>query len=169
MHVVFRRDRNVSSKNPGSGVDPRCGASWARRQGVLLLVTCSLHKQRKVTRSPQGSESRCCSWRPRHHMKQRHCRSQRQEQKLPSPLPLSRWRERGKQKPQQKPQHSNGQSQSHSHSHSRSRSQNQNHNYGQSQSPHPTRPLAFSKERGPEAKPTIPTSRITHYTPPRHC
>ncbi len=57
MCVVFRRYKDVSSKNPASGVNPRRAAAWARRQGVFLLVTSSLHKQRKVTRSPQGSES----------------------------------------------------------------------------------------------------------------
>jgi hypothetical protein len=35
MHVVFRRDRDVSSKNPGSGVDLERAARKARRQGVL--------------------------------------------------------------------------------------------------------------------------------------
>jgi len=62
MHVVFRHDRDVVSKNPAGGVDPRRVAAWARRQGVFLLVIFSLHKQRKVTRSPKGSESLCsCS------------------------------------------------------------------------------------------------------------
>jgi hypothetical protein len=52
MCVVFRRDRDVSSKNPASGVDPRCAAAWARRQGVLSLGHVSLHKQRKVCSPP---------------------------------------------------------------------------------------------------------------------
>ncbi len=63
MHVVFRHDRDVVSKNPAGGVDPRRAAAWARRQGVFLLVIFSLHKQRKVTRSPKGRESpgfSCC-------------------------------------------------------------------------------------------------------------
>gem|GEM_PF-1882118 len=48
MCVVFRRDTDVSSKNPAGGVDPRRAAVWARRQGVLSLGHLSLHKQRKV-------------------------------------------------------------------------------------------------------------------------
>ncbi len=48
MCVVFRRYKDVSSKNPASGVDPRRIATWARRQGVLSLGHVSLHKQRKV-------------------------------------------------------------------------------------------------------------------------
>ena len=48
MCVVFRRYKDVSSKNPASGVDPRRAAAWARRQGVLSLGHLSLHKQRKV-------------------------------------------------------------------------------------------------------------------------
>ncbi|MGE8280729.1 MAG: hypothetical protein ACN6O2_09860, partial [Stenotrophomonas sp.] len=65
--VVFRRDRDVSSKNPASAVDPRRAAAWARRQGVLSLgylffaqaKKCSSTAERlvKVTRSPKGSES----------------------------------------------------------------------------------------------------------------
>jgi len=34
-HVVFRRDRDVSSKNPGSAVDLERAARRVRRQGVL--------------------------------------------------------------------------------------------------------------------------------------
>lgn len=48
MCVVFRRDRDVPSKNPAGGVDPRRVAAWARRQGVFSLGHVSLHKQRKV-------------------------------------------------------------------------------------------------------------------------
>ncbi len=48
MCVVLRRYKDVSSKNPASGVDPRRIATWARRQGVLSLGHVSLHKQRKV-------------------------------------------------------------------------------------------------------------------------
>ncbi len=55
MCGVFRRDRDVSSKNPADGVDPRCAASWARRQGVLSLRQVSLHRQRKVARAPLGA------------------------------------------------------------------------------------------------------------------
>ncbi len=54
MCVVFRRDMDVSSKNPASGVDPRRVATWARRQGVLSLGHLSLHKQRKVCSRAEG-------------------------------------------------------------------------------------------------------------------
>ena len=35
MHVVFRHDKDVVSKNSVGGVDPARAARWARRQGVL--------------------------------------------------------------------------------------------------------------------------------------
>ncbi len=65
--VVFRRYMDVPSKNaPGSGGPAR---SAGMRPGVLtshsavgkapLLVTFSLHKQRKVTRAPKVHESLC--------------------------------------------------------------------------------------------------------------
>ena len=82
MHVVFRHDRDVVSKNPAGGVDPRRAAAWAWRQGVFLLVIFSLHKQRKVTRSPKGRESSCsCSCFSRSRSRSR-CRCQDQDQRL---------------------------------------------------------------------------------------
>ena len=51
MHVVFRRDMDVSSKNPGGGVNPARAARRARRLGHVSLGYFSLHEQREVTRS----------------------------------------------------------------------------------------------------------------------
>ena len=53
MHVVFRHDRDVVSKNPGGGVNPARGARGARRQGVLSFGYFSLHEQRKLARFPE--------------------------------------------------------------------------------------------------------------------
>ncbi|WP_313255293.1 hypothetical protein [Stenotrophomonas acidaminiphila] len=88
MHVVFRRDRDVSSKNPAVGVDPARVARRARRQGVLSLGYFSLHEQREVTRSCEAgvtallSSSRlgCCFF-PEQSPKQR--LKQDQELSLP--------------------------------------------------------------------------------------
>ncbi len=64
MHVVFRRDRDVSSKNPAGGVNPARVARRARRQGVLSLGYFSLHEQREVTRSCEaGAKARPSSFR----------------------------------------------------------------------------------------------------------
>ena len=51
MHVVFRHDKDVVSKNPAGGVNLERVARKARRQGVLSLGHVSLHEQRKVARS----------------------------------------------------------------------------------------------------------------------
>ena len=51
MCVVFRRDMDVSSKNPGGGVNPARAARRARRLGRVSLGYFSLHEQREVTRS----------------------------------------------------------------------------------------------------------------------
>ena len=64
MHVVFRRDKDVSSKNPAGGVNPARLARRARRQGVLSLGYFSLHEQREVTRSCEaGAKARPSSFR----------------------------------------------------------------------------------------------------------
>ena len=64
MHVVFRRDKDVSSKNPAGGVNPARVARRARRQGVLSLGYFSLHEQREVTRSCEaGAKARPSSFR----------------------------------------------------------------------------------------------------------
>ena len=62
--VVFRRDRDVSSKNPAGGVDPRHAVPWARRQGRVSLGYFSLHEQREVTRSCEaGAKALLSSFR----------------------------------------------------------------------------------------------------------
>ena len=54
MCVVFRRDRDVSSKNPASGVDPRRVAAWARRQGVLSFGYLFFAQAKKSNSLPAG-------------------------------------------------------------------------------------------------------------------
>ena len=63
-HVVFRRYMDVSSKNPGSGVDLERAARKARRQGVLSLGHLSLHKQRKVCSRAEGGRKPLILIRP---------------------------------------------------------------------------------------------------------
>ena len=52
MHVVFRHDRDVVSKNPGGGVDPTRVARWARRQGVLSLGYLFFARAKKSSSLP---------------------------------------------------------------------------------------------------------------------
>ena len=63
--VVFRRDMDVSSKNPGGGVDPECRRHGGRGgRGVLSLGYFSLHEQREVTRSCEaGAKALLSSFR----------------------------------------------------------------------------------------------------------
>ena len=53
-HVVFRRYRDVSSKNPGGGVDPRRVALWAQRQGVLSFGYFFFAQAKKSDSLPAG-------------------------------------------------------------------------------------------------------------------
>ena len=53
MHVVFRHDRDVVSKNPGGGVDPTRVARWARRQGVLSFGYLFFARAKKSSSLPE--------------------------------------------------------------------------------------------------------------------
>src|SRR5690606_35742908 len=52
MHVVFRHDMDVVSKNPGGGVDPRHAVPWARRQGVLSFGYLFFARAKKSSSLP---------------------------------------------------------------------------------------------------------------------
>ena len=54
MHVVFRHDMDVVSKNPAGGVDLERVARKARRQGVLSFGYLFFAQAKKSNSLPEG-------------------------------------------------------------------------------------------------------------------
>ena len=54
MHVVFRHDTDVVSKNPAGGVNPTRVARWVRRQGVLSFGYLFFARAKKSSSLPKG-------------------------------------------------------------------------------------------------------------------
>ena len=61
MHVVFRHDKDVVSKNSVGGVDPARAARWARRQGVLSFGYLFFARAKKSDPLPRSGSGSFCS------------------------------------------------------------------------------------------------------------